>query len=240
MVTTAPTFKTIDDKKPISVKAPNKLATSSSSARTTKKGIDMGAASAYGKTTDLGINSPTHRNTHNEDLFGSSDISNVSKTNSVIEDIFNDASDDFNPRAGEAPSATTNTDFGDFESAFGNPPQSSISTAKPTATDAVDSDFADFSAFDSSKPVAAAAPAVNDNLLFSAQSTPAATVTQSNSTNNNLLSADLFGNSVLTNAFNTSPQPSSNKDLLSDFGDLTLNPTSQGELIIYSCGRRYH
>jgi len=245
-----PTFKA-DDKKPISVKAPVSITktvgtTASSSARTTKKGINMGAASNYGKNSELGINSPTHRNTHNEDLFGTSDTSNVSvtkTTSSIIEDIFNDASDDFNPRA-EEPVPKASGDFGDFESAFGNEPQapkltsSTVVTAKPV----VDSDFADFSsAFDSSQASSSqqstAIPLDNDNFLFSSSPQPIATTTampQTSSTNNNLLSADLFGNSVLTSAF-TASQASSNKDLLSDFGDLTLNPTThQGEFTVHA------
>ena len=205
----------------------------------------MGAASNYGKNSDLGINSPTHRNTHNEDLFGTNDVS-ATKTKSIIEDIFNDAADDFDPRA-EEPAPKASADFGDFESAFGNQPQSApIKTSTITAKPVVDSDFADFpSAFDSSQAAAAAAtssqqstasiPLDNDNFLFSSspQATVAATIMpQTSSSNNNLLSADLFGNSVLTSAF-TASQATSNKDLLSDFGDLTLNPSTQGEFMLH-------
>ncbi|XP_070500413.1 clathrin interactor 1-like [Chironomus tepperi] len=243
VVTTPPSLK-LDDKKPISVKAPvsiTKAVGTASSARTTKKGINMGAASNYGKNSDLGINSPTHRNTHNEDLFGTSDTSKVSaaKTKSIIEDIFNDANDDFNPRADEpAPKVSSTGDFGDFESAFGNQPQAPIITSTITAKPVVDSDFADFSsAFDSSQASltqqsTAAVSLDNDNFLFSTspQPTTATILPQTNSTNNNLLSADLFGNSVLTSTFTTS-QASSNKDLLSDFGDLTLNPSTQGNIL---------
>ncbi|CAH1707835.1 unnamed protein product [Chironomus riparius] len=240
VVTTPPTFKA-DDKKPISVKAPvsimKTVGTTASSARTTKKGINMGAASNYGKNSDLGINSPTHRNTHNEDLFGTSDVS-TTKTKSIIEDIFNDAADDFDPRAEEPVAPKVSADFGDFESAFGNEPQQApIKTSTITAKPVVDSDFADFSsAFDSSKAAAslqqstASNPLDNDNFLFSSSPQPtvasATIMPQTISSNNNLLSADLFGNSVLTSAF-TASQATSNKDLLSDFGDLTLNPTTQ-------------
>lgn len=246
VVTSAPTFKA-DDKKPISVKAPPVSksigSVTAQSTRTTKKGIDMGAASNYGKNNDLGINSPTHRNSHNEDLFGngSTNSSNTKSTSNVIEDIFSESNDDFDPRAGEAAVVVANTssggDFGDFESAFGN-----SSTVVPTAQKLpvttkpiVDTGFADFSsAFTSLAPTqqqsaSAITTLDNDNFLFSAQPTS----TQNNSTNNNLLSADLFGNSVLTSAFTTSPQASNNKDLLSDFGDLTLNPTAQGESFYY-------
>lgn len=199
----------------------------------------MGAASNYGKNSDLGINSPTHRNTHNEDLFGTSDVS-TTKTKSIIEDIFNDANDDFDPRAEEPAPSKISADFGDFESAFGNQPHAPIITSTTvTAKPVVDSDFADFSsAFDASQAskqsttIAAASsiPLDNDNFLFSSNPQPqiATIMPQTSSTNNNLLSADLFGNSVLTSAF-TASQASSNKDLLSDFGDLTLNPSTQGE-----------
>jgi hypothetical protein len=96
VVTTGPTFKS-DDKKSISVKAPAVKPVATIPAPKIVKKIDMGAASNYGKSS-LGINSPTHRNTHNEDLFGSINVEVSSKN--VIEDIFNEAND-FNPRADE-------------------------------------------------------------------------------------------------------------------------------------------
>lgn len=233
VVTSAPTFKVSDDnKKPINVKTTVKPLTAAPTTRGAKK-IDMGAALNYGKPSELGINSPTHRNTHNEDLFGSEPVvpkASSSRTkNDIIEDIFSsaaisDPNDDFDPRSTETPA-----DFGDFASAFGNeapPPNHSV-------TAPVTTEFADFSSAFSSQPVASvnfssqpvtvAAPAPVDNFLFAAQPAPAST----QSTNDSLLSsADLFGNSVITNAF-TYPSMG-NKDLLSDFGDLTLNPI-QGE-----------
>lgn len=233
VVTSAPTFKSDDIKKPISVKttvkalpavAPTTSAAASTAVRGAKK-IDMGAALNYGKASDLGINSPTHRNTHSEDLFGDEPV--VKKipasrsNNDIIEDIFSSASssdpviDDFDPRAEE-----TAPDFGDFATAFGS---SDIPTKAPVVAP-VATEFADFSsAFSStSKPAfssAAALPPV-DNFLFTSQPAPI------QSSNSLLGSADLFGNSVITSAF-TSPI-GGNKDLLSDFGDLTLNPI-QGE-----------
>ena len=183
------------------------------------KKIDMGAALNYGKASDLGINSPTHRNTHNEDLFGDEPVviktSAVRSSNDIIEDIFSSAAisatptDEFDPRA-EDPTA----DFGDFASAFGGNQPATLTV--PVAGAPVSNEFADFSSAFSS----AQAPAV-DNFLFASAPTTAL------ATSNLLGSADLFGNSVITSAFN-SPTSPSGKDLLSDFGDLTLNP-SQGE-----------
>lgn len=239
VVTSAPTFKATDDnsKKPISVKTtvkPLAAATLTTAATRGAKKIDMGAALNYGKASELGINSPTHRNTHNEDLFGSEPVvsktSNSRNNNDIIEDIFssatsNDPIDDFDPRSTE-PTA----DFGDFASAFGG--SEAALPSKPSVVAPHATEFAaDFSsAFSSppastvdfsSQPIAASVPPPVDNFLFAAQ--PAST----QSTNNSLLgSADLFGNSVITHAF-TYPS-AGNKDLLSDFGDLTLNPI-QGE-----------
>jgi hypothetical protein len=174
----------------------------------------MGAAFNYGKSNDLGINSPTHRNSHNEDLFGDEPVTvkttSVKSSNDIIEDIFSSAAtssapiDDFDPRADEPAAA----DFGDFASAFG------ASQFTPVAAAPVTNEFADFSSFASTPAPAAFAP-------VSFAEPP-------QSTNNLLSSADLFGNNVIASAF-TSPTAASNKkDLLSDFGDLTLNPI-QGE-----------
>lgn len=238
VVTSAPTFKADDNKKPISVKATTAkpLSTAAPSGVRGAKKIDMGAALNYGKASDLGINSPTHRNTHNEDLFGDSPVTSpgASKANNdIIEDIFSSSSiapsdplDDFDPRAEEK-----TADFGDFASAFGssNAPIAAPAPVK-TAPRPPSAEFADFSAFSTPPVVAAVAvaqpPPPVDNFLFN--SPPAST--QSN--NNSLLgNADLFGNSVITSAF-TSPM-GGNKDLLSDFGDLTLNPI-QGEHVVMS------
>lgn len=236
VVTSAPTFKSDDIKKPISVKTTVKPlaaavpATSAASAIRGAKKIDMGAALNYGKSSDLGINSPTHRNTHSEDLFGDEPV--VKKipasrsNNDIIEDIFSSSSsapaiDDFDPRAEE-----TAPDFGDFAAAFGS---SNAPAKAPLAPPVATNEFADFSsAFSSSsKPdfSSAAAPPPVENFLFSAQPAP------TQSSNSLLGSADLFGNSVITSAF-TSPT-GANKDLLSDFGELNLNPI-QGEHV--ECG----
>lgn len=205
------------------------LSTVSSGVRGAKK-IDMGAALTYGKPSDLGINSPTHRNTHNEDLFGSSPVKSTAAKNDIIEDIFSsstivsssDPIDDFDPRADEKPA-----DFGDFASAFGSNNAPSAPKASVAATPRPPSgEFADFSAF-SAQPVATQPPPPVDNFLFSSPPAP------TQSTNSSLLgNADLFGNSVITSAF-TSPM-GGNKDLLSDFGDLTLNSV-QGEHSVAVC-----
>ena len=216
------------------------LAAATSATRAAKK-IDMGAALNYGKASDLGINSPTHRNTHNADLFGDEPVASKASasknSNDIIEDIFSSAAssdpiDDFDPRSGEV-----TADFGDFNSAFG----SNAAPTKAPAAAPVVSEFADFSsAFTqstaiptsfTSPPVAtpslfptqsAAVPAAPspplDNFLFSSQTA----TTQS--TSNLIKGADLFGNSVITSAFTSPPSSGGNKDLLSDFGDLTLNP----------------
>lgn len=222
VVTSAPTFKSDEVKKPISVKTtvkPLSAITATSASRAAKK-IDMGAALNYGKSSDLGINSPTHRNTHNEDLFGDEPVapnaSSSRSNNDIIEDIFSssasaDPLDDFDPRAEE----TVGGDFGDFSSAFGKSEAPSI--VPKAVAPILATEFADFSSAFTSQSTAALPPV--DNFLFAA---PAPT----QSSDSLLSGADLFGNSVITSAF-TSPT-GGNKDLLSDFGDLTLNPI-QGE-----------
>lgn len=235
VVTTAPAFK-LDEKKSISVKntiKPAGTAAAAASAIKPTKKIDLGAATNYGKGADFGINSPTHRNTHNdEDLFvASPKVSSSKPSKAIIEDIFASSEagggddDDFDPRAEEK---ETSQDFGDFESAFAGP-AAKVPAPAPT-------EFADFAAF--SAP-AAAAPAPSsqsdiDNFLFSspppaAAAKPAAPSAQST---NFLDGADLFGNNVITSAF-TSPPTSltgNSKDLLSDFDSLSLNPV-RGEKI---------
>lgn len=235
VVTSPPTFKA-DDKRPISVKAPVKsssaaMGASSTASKPPSKRIDLGAASNYGKTTELGINSPTHRNTHSEDLFGSEISSSAAKSNNV--DIFD--ADDFDPRAGEveaAPTASTG-DFGDFESAFGvaaaaptKIPLPSSSSSLQSGTSAFVADFSSaFSSTTSSKP------SLDDNFLFASQPNSAAISTGSND-----LSADLFGNNVITSTFTSQPLATANvasssgrNDLLDDFADLKINTGNQGE-----------
>lgn len=122
--------------------------TSKSAVKPSKK-IDMGAASNFGRD-EIGINSPTHRNTHAEgDLFGGANFSTSTTSNQktdLLDDIFktcptsspttvietvkttktehnddDDVDDFFNPREEEA------QEFGDFASAFGNTSQTSQS-----------------------------------------------------------------------------------------------------------------
>lgn len=230
-MTSAPTFK-LDDKKSISVKAPVKLTAlgAPSVTKSTKK-IDLGAASTYGKSSDLGINSPTHRNTHSEDLFGS-DVSptttGTTKGND-IENIF-DTTDDFDPRAGEKKETA---DFGDFESAFGGKltSASGLSSLPSSSKSAkTSSDFADFSSAFSSKPAVPSQQPLDDNFLFSSQSSSniTAPISMSASTSSDF-NADLFGNNVITSAFTSQPATAKNESLLDDFAEIRINPGTQGE-----------
>lgn len=203
-----------DNKRPISLNVKTPVKQTTIAGKPTNKRIDMGAAFNYGKNDDLGINSPTHKNTHNEDLFSVSKSSNTNNYNDIIEDIFSSAEmkeqtpvDDFDPRAGES------SNFGDFETAFG---QSVVS--KPIEVLETSREFADFSsAFSPAGPAKAAIPIV-DNFLF-------ATVQP---TIPSLISNDLFASNILgdnlTNAFSSPSRE--NKDLLSDFGDMALSSTN--------------
>lgn len=116
--------------------------------KVTKK-IDMGAATNFGRD-EMGINSPTHRNTHaEEDLFATSNtIETTTATSSnkadLLDDIFKTCSstsnpvsekmlphgddDFFNPREDES------QEFGDFASAFGTSTQT---TTTPVAVASV-------------------------------------------------------------------------------------------------------
>lgn len=186
----------------------------------------MGAATNFGRD-ELGINSPTHRNTHaEEDLFATSNTTTVPTVNKAdsLDDIFKTCSntnivdsnqsnkteeDFFNPRDDES------QEFGDFASAFG----ASEQTAQPEkiieniaiASDVKKNDFADFtSAFDSNHTTSNTS---NDpaNLLFAINSTP---------------------NAQTTTASNSNPKVG---DLLSDLDGLSLDvsvPT--GKLIAFS------
>lgn len=228
IVKSAPTFKS-DDKKPISVKAPVKSFTGAPSSSSTvnkppPKRIDLGAASNYGKSSDLGINSPTHRNTHSEDLFG-----NEEKNSNDIENIFDN--DDFNPRAGEKKEVAP--DFGDFESAFGKSTSSGISLPSASSSS---NDFADFSsAFSPSSTATTASSkpqALDDNFLFN--SPPLQSTTVGGTILSNDLNADLFGNNVIATAFTSQQSSTTTKnDLLDDFADLRINaPVNQGEFFL--------
>lgn len=209
----------------LNIKAPASASSSitkqpGASSKAAKK-IDMGAATSFGKpsggsavvTSDLGINSPTHRNTHAEEILVTHD--------SMAEDLFKtcpgppsvgspskvDELDDFNPRADDA--AHGGQEFGDFESAFGAP-----SKAAPPAPKAGD-DFADFAAFG---PTTATAPAVaspSSDLFFGMN--PSAT-------------GPLSSAPTATNLFGGMQQPQQQQqpanDLLSDLSGLTLGSTN--------------
>lgn len=206
------------------MKAPVKAVTSSVKQPT--KRIDLGAASTYGKSTDLGINSPTHRSTHSEDLFGAEISTKTIKSSSDIENIFDN--DDFNPRAGEV-SAPSN-DFGDFESAFGKA-SAAIPSIPSQPSSPKNADFADFSsAFTTTTaniPSKTIQP-LDDNFLFNSPPSVATVpiVPIANQQSNVDITADLFGNNVITSAFTSQ---SVKNDLLDDFADLKINTCNQGE-----------
>ncbi|XP_031632874.1 telomere length regulation protein TEL2 homolog [Contarinia nasturtii] len=182
----------------------NQLSTKS---KNISKKIDMGAATNFGRD-ELGINSPTHRNTHaEEDLFSTSNIINTSTANkSDLDDIFKTCSttnnlvsdpvssqskrvedDFFNPRADES------QEFGDFASAFGT----SSATVQPTtplpqeqpennalvdSNDTKKNEFADFSsAFEANHQTSSNTTNDPANLLFAINSTSNAQTTASNS-----------------------------------------------------------
>lgn len=190
------------------------------------KKIDMGAALNFGRN-ELGINSPTHRNTHaEEDLFGTVDVlasssAAVADKNDLLDDIFKTCSstsdaaapaaqvdDDefFNPRDDE------NQEFGDFASAFGS--TAALPSAVPATVNIVPAkkdEFADFSSAFTAAP----------------NPTPAAT-------NNAEI---LFGAVPLANPLASNPISSSGggADLLSDLDGLSLGASiPSGEYLLFS------
>lgn len=239
---TTPRATTPSEKKPtINVTVnPKSLATTTTNVPSTTKPvtvkptkkIDMGAATNFGRD-EIGINSPTHRNTHaEEDLFGSAIISaSTDNQNDLLDDIFKTCSttnnlatepvalttkpaddDFFNPRLDEA------QEFGDFASAFGgnpvqtSPPPPSSVTVIDSNIDTKKNDFADFSAaFEPAAP----SPAVP---------TPPATTQLSSNTNLNASANLLFAvNSTPTSAQQTSTGNQNVGDLLSDLDGLSLD-----------------
>ncbi|XP_065075440.1 telomere length regulation protein TEL2 homolog [Ochlerotatus camptorhynchus] len=194
-------------------------AAAAAAAKPAKK-IDMGAAKNFGKSADLGINSPTHRNTHAEEIISTSDATTSGKqqqqSNEILDDLFRtcppappsegspakDDFDDFNPRAddsGPSGGVTGGPEFGDFESAFGKP------TPKP-----VSNEFADFAAF-SSAPVPAPVAAASSDIFFglNPSATSAAPATAG---------MNLFG---MAHQQQQQPAAAAN-DLLSDMSGLSL------------------
>ncbi|XP_058116113.1 uncharacterized protein LOC131284755 [Anopheles ziemanni] len=190
--------------------APRAAATTGT-AKVTKK-IDLGAASGFAKTAalsaasgapsdQLGINSPTHRNTHAEEIVGSG--SGSGKQQEILEDLFKTCptkpsaslvdEDDFNPRATE--------EFGDFESAFGGAPTvagkvPSVAATPASAAPVKGDDFADFAAFGAGPQQTTQQPATSADLLF--------------------------GLSVGTGTGMAGPQAGAPVDILSDLSGLSL------------------
>lgn len=143
-VTTTPRATTPSESKKSTINVtvnPKSMSTTNSAskaAKITTKKIDMGAATNFGRD-EIGINSPTHRNTHaEEDLFTTSNVivaapaaSTAGNKADLLDDIFktcptisdlpsetvspqsNNDDDFFNPREDES------QEFGDFASAFG-------------------------------------------------------------------------------------------------------------------------
>lgn len=206
------------DKKAISLNLKaNAVKTQVQSKQSGGKRIDLGAASKFGK--DLGINSPTHRNTHSEDLFSVENNNTTTTTttsNNVIDEL-----DDFNPRAEE------NQEFGDFTTAFGASENASKATTK-AKKDEID-EFADFtSAFTGGVPAAptATTSGPSADLLFGDIPAPPQSIPVTNN------QPDLF--SALGGLGQTNIQPNNmgTADLLSDFKGISLGgPQINGKLM---------
>lgn len=209
----------------------------------------MGAATNFGKS-DLGINSPTHRNTHaEEDLFQSADDNNIMNNNIIrndlLEDMFktcttpsptsginnhyrlhqnidnNHQSDtEFNPREDES------QEFGDFESAFGNasgiPAAAAPSTIKSSIilSETKNNDF-DFAA------------AFGNNSAMPSLVSPTTNLSNSNNLlfSSSVSSVPMFGQAIPSTNLLANSQQQPGADLLSDFGGLNLaSPMVDGEL----------
>lgn len=202
----------------------NPAAVAKSGVSKPSKKIDMGAALTYGTHSDLGINSPTHRNTHAEsDLFDTGDAKStvvaVPQQADLLDDIFKTCATNDQPAANEDdffnPREEENQEFGDFASAFGNnstapAPAASVTASLPRPPSIDGDEFADFSsAFVAAPPT----------------SVPAAPATNITANNSNDL---LFGSTTVSQPlFSPSGPPSNNiapvADLLSDLDGLSLN-----------------
>lgn len=236
----------------LNIKSPAAAAVMVKAAAASKgaKKIDMGAASNYGKsssssntattaaastTTDLGINSPTHRNTHAEEVITTAPHETSGK-DELLGGLFKTCPgppsvgspsredfDDFNPRAEETPPA--GQDFGDFESAFGGAPgrkSAAAAAAKPA------DDFADFGNFSSAAqpavvPTSAATASASNDLFFGLNPTSA-----TSPVNTGPISAAAGGGLTMF-GMSAGPQQPTN-DLLSDLGGLTLEGTNAAML----------
>uniref|UniRef100_A0A6B2ED53 Putative equilibrative nucleoside transporter protein n=1 Tax=Phlebotomus kandelakii TaxID=1109342 RepID=A0A6B2ED53_9DIPT len=196
---------------PISVKSPTKP----QPAKPSKK-IDMGAAANFGKGSELGINSPTHKSSHDEDLFSPNNNTAATKGGDLLDDLFRTCppvpgkassvdgvslEDDFNPRSED------NQEFGDFASAFGG------EAAKPAAKK--EDEFADFSAAFLGAPEPT--PGNANTLLLT----------------NTPLASNNFGPSPTINMFGSAmPSQPPAQDLLSDFSGLQLNATPLNDNVL--------
>lgn len=203
-----------------------KMATTAAPAPTVgAKKIDMGAAASFGKSDKFGINSPTHTAgpttdyQQQGDLIGTTDGGDGfgnNNNNDDDDDLFKSiapATRTTKPAAGVA-----SDDFGDFSSAFGQP---AATFSSSTTTNSNIDEFADFSsAFVGTpgSPSAAVLPVQpqqqQENILFLSNPSP-------------LLMAPTNNDGVHTMDGGASSRP----DLLADFGDMSLNRTSSGELI---------
>ncbi|XP_062534522.1 clathrin interactor 1 isoform X2 [Armigeres subalbatus] len=216
-------------KSPGAAAAAVKAAATTAAASKPAKKIDMGAAKNFGKSTDLGINSPTHRNTHAEEIISTSDApSGKQSSNEVLDDLFRtcpappsvgspakDADfDDFNPRAADAAASGAGQEFGDFESAFGK----TVPSKPVGGGTSGGNEFADFAAFSSAQPVAPAAASSDLFFGLNANTTPVAPVATTG--------ANLFGMSPLQSQPHMQQSSSMGNDLLSDLGGLSLGSTN--------------
>lgn len=205
--------------------------------KVTNKRIDMGAASNFGKN-ELGINSPTHRNTHaEEDLFdsvpsSSSAVNNRSNinnnninNNNKHDDLFKTCSGassptnsraddfDFNPREDE-------NEFGDFASAFASTTGSmeNSNVVKPMPTTAAAASSSSFADFDVCFDATVTAPPVNANASLSSSllfdSAPPLMFGGG---------MQQQGNSLAGLMSSPPQQQQQTTDLLSDFGGLNMN-----------------
>lgn len=234
VVTTAPRATTPSESKKSSINVtvnPKSLSSNAAtkSAKVSKR-IDMGAATNFGRD-ELGINSPTHRNTHSEeDLFATgntipaaaastahkSDLDDIFKTcstttnavSNTVSSQSNNLDDDdfFNPRSDDT------QEFGDFASAFGTATPAQSQPEQFATNDTKKNDFADFSAaFTSEQP--------QPEPTLPSSST-------SNTTSNDPANFELFAINSTPNAQITASNSSSNPkvgDLLSDLDGLSLD-----------------
>lgn len=170
--------------------------------------------------SDLGSNiTPTTTNNNNvENLFPTCSPKMEKTLNSAA--VITDDLDDFNPRAVEQPQG----EFGDFTSAFGDPPSSGLATTMIATAGTGNDDFADFSAFHGSTTTSSntITGGLEDNLLTTA--TPANDAfdlfNSATSTNSNAVSTAVMGATTAT-------------DLLAGLGDLSIHQSMpMGKLLM--------